>query len=95
MLNGLNNANGVASVATAALQLALVQQTQFEQVLEDSVDRKREETENLKESAKFPKDEVVVETKSAEAAPAATPAPAAAPAESAEAVRGASVNIEI
>jgi len=91
MLNGLNGSVGVASVATAALQLALVQQSQFEQVLEDTVDRKREEAETLRQSTSLPKDEVEVKTVSSkDAAPVAE-----VPVEQAEPARGETVNIEI
>ncbi|MHA1598078.1 MAG: hypothetical protein ACTSV1_05085, partial [Alphaproteobacteria bacterium] len=59
----------MTSVATAALQVALVQQSQFEKTLEESVDRKRQEAEELRQATKAaqpPKDEVVVEAVSVE-----------------------------
>jgi len=91
MLNGMNGSVGVASVATAALQLALVQQSQFKEVLEETVDRKREEAETLRQSTNLPVDEIDVKTAYAEdAAPVVD-----VPAEPVEPARGETVNIEV
>lgn len=94
MLDGLNGSVGVASVATAALRVALVQQSQFEQVLEDTVDRKRKEAEALRQSTSLPKNEVEVKAVSAKDTPPAPPV-ASVPVDTADPQRGETVNIEI
>jgi len=99
MLNETQRAVGIASVATAALQLALVQQNQFEEVLQDTVDRQREQTEKVKKAAENTRGEAVVgalvekapQAKDVPSDPAVAPAPAPAPDQS----LGKAVNIEV
>ena len=60
MLSETNRPIGIASVASAALQVALVQQTQFEEVLEETVDRQREEKASLNGNTENSRGEAVI-----------------------------------
>jgi len=93
MLNETHRAVGIASVATAALQLALVQQNQFEKVLEETVDRQREKADEIKKAAEKTRGEAVISA-IVEKSPAAKDVPSE-PAPAPEPVLGKAVDIKV